>query len=59
MDWYYARLIPPGLTGGTARPVETLTVVALQFYALLALFVVGLVVFRLPHKPDAPAREGV
>jgi len=59
MKLYYARLIPPGLVGGTAGPAQALTVVALPFYALLAMFVVGLVVLRPPHKPDAPARERV
>jgi hypothetical protein len=47
IELYFAYLIPPGLDGGTAGPAQSLTVVALQFYALLALFVVGLAVFRL------------
>jgi hypothetical protein len=41
LGWYYGLLIPPGLNGGAAGPVQTLTVVALPFYALLALFLVG------------------
>jgi hypothetical protein len=53
MGWYYQQLIPPGLNGGIAGPTQTLTVVALPFYALLALFVVGLIVYR-PRVPRWP-----
>jgi hypothetical protein len=55
MGWYYQQLIPPGLNGGAAGPTQTLTVVALQFYALLALFVVGLIVSRqrVPRRATA------
>ncbi len=46
MGWYYRVLILPGLNGGTSGPLQTLTIVALPFYALLALFVVGIVLYR-------------
>jgi hypothetical protein len=55
MGWYYQQLIPPGLNGGAAGPTQPLTVVALPFYALLALFVVGLIVSRqrVPRRATA------
>jgi hypothetical protein len=44
LKWFFNLTVPGGWPGGTAGPVQTLTVVALPFYALLALFVVGVVI---------------
>jgi hypothetical protein len=50
LKWFFGLTVPGGWPGGMAGPVQTLTVVALPFYALLALFVVGLVILRRPGE---------
>jgi hypothetical protein len=60
LKWFFGLTVPGGWPEGTAGPVQTLTVVALPFYALLALFVVGLVLFRRrasrANPPGPPSR---
>jgi hypothetical protein len=46
LGWFFDRCIPGGLLRGMAGPVEVLTWLALPFYALLALFIVGLAVLH-------------